>query len=126
MATAMKMPTTTAITIHLRLIRTRMYSRSVDSCDGNTLYRPEAIGLRNSAGTAGCNSCDSSLFRGTKGPNDIVAPSKRSLLDAPAAGSRHRSSLQPDVFLQQARQTRAGCYEKLPDFSILARENQSK
>jgi len=35
----MKMATITAITIHLRLIKTRMYSRSVDSCDGKALYK---------------------------------------------------------------------------------------
>src|SRR5271156_3495491 len=75
----MKMPTTTEITIYLRLMRTRMYSRSVDSCDGNALYSAEVIGLRNSAGSPGCRSRNpallrESLFRGTRGPNDIVTP----------------------------------------------------
>src|ERR1700682_6318784 len=74
MATVMKIPSTTAVIIHLRLRRTRMYSRIVDSCDGVTLYSVEPIGLRNSAGSPGCSSRNPSLLRGTRGPNDIITP----------------------------------------------------
>src|ERR1019366_3816936 len=89
-ATTMKIPATTPITIHLRLIRTRMYSRSVDSYAGNTLYSAEPIGLRNSAGSPDGSSRNpspargtslrgsllrGSLLRGTRGPDDIVTPS---------------------------------------------------
>src|SRR5208282_320764 len=130
MATAMKMTTATAITIYLRLIRTRMYSRSIDSCEGNALYSAELIGLRNSAGSPGCSSRNpslprgksprgslfrGSLLRGTRGPDDIVTPYSLSPPQARCnceSFATHRFSLQPDLHSQQAGQTRAGCSEE--------------
>src|SRR5208337_777249 len=100
-ATARKMPATTAVTIHLRLIRTRRYSRSVDSCAGNTLYSAELIGLKNSAGSPGRSSRNpspfrGSLLRGTRGPNDIFTPPPQArCYSAPHPAHSLRYSLAP-------------------------------
>src|ERR1700687_1679499 len=127
----MKIPATTAIMIHLRLIKTRMYSRSVDSCDGNTLYSAELIDLINSAcspegssrnpslarGTLLLGSLPrgslprGSLLRGTRGPDDIVTPSplQGGCDRAPHPTHRFRSRL---ASTQQAGSTKTGCQEE--------------
>src|SRR5271155_1436334 len=74
MATTVKMVRRQPTTIHLRLIRTRRYSPTADSCGGRSESRR---GDRPTSKVAvGCNSRIAALFVCTRGPESMPAPQR--------------------------------------------------